>query len=466
MNHSVFPRALKGRFCLALFITGLMLAAALLPPPAAAQGSNRNGPVLIRDTEIETIIRDWAAPVIKAADLDPDGVNIILISDDALNAFVAGGPNIFLFTGLLNATDSAEEVVGVIAHELGHIRGGHLIRTQGALNTASYESIVGTLLGIGAAVLTGEGGLGAAISAGARSTAMGKFLAYSRVQESSADQAALGYLERAGLSPRGLVSFMEKLENQELLPASQQSEYVRTHPLTSNRVEALNAGLARARHKDTPPPAAWADQHARLKAKINGFLKPEQVDWQYDSRDQSMPARYARAIATYRQNRVDEALRLADTLIRDEPRNPYFHELKGQMLVDFSRVAQAVPYYERAVALNPKAPLIRASYGHALIESAGNDKAQLEKAVAALRHAAREEPRVPRTHRLLATAHGRMGQESLAQLHLAEEALLRRELSQAKRLAGLAEAGLDEGGPHWIRAQDIKNAVAQAESNR
>lgn len=455
MNHKAFSPVLTRMFAV-LCAFSLVLSA--VPPQARAQGA---GPMLIRDTEIETILKDWSAPVIKAAQLEPDSVKMIIVQDNNINAFVAGGPNIFLFTGLLTRSEDPLEIIGVIGHEVGHISGGHLVRARGAMQNASYESLLGTLVGLGAAVLTGEGGLASAIVAGTQSSAYGRYLAFSRVQESSADQAALDYLERAKMNPEGLVSFMHKLEDQELLPSSQQSQYVRTHPLTRDRIEALQAGKARSAFKDQGTPPEWQEQHRRMLAKLVGFITPEQVEWKYDSRDTSIPAAYARAIAAYRRNRTADALSQIDALLVREPNNPYFLELKGQMLVDFGRVEESLPPYRKAVEIMPEASLIRTAYAHALIESAGRDQGRLNEGINHLQRAVKDENRSPRIHRLLATAYGRLGQESRAKLHLAEEALLKGEIPYAKRQAEAAVAGLEKGSQPWVRAQDILNFIEQ-----
>lgn len=424
-----------------------------------------DGQVIIRDTEIEALIKSWAAPVIRAADLAPENINIILVQSDDINAFVAGGPNIFIYTGLLMKTEDAAEVVGVIAHELGHIRGGHLVRVRGAYQDASYESLIGTLIGIGAAVLTGSGGFGSAIALGSQSMAQRKFLSFTRVQESSADQAALSYLETAEMNPDGFVSFMEKLEDQELIPASQQDEYVRTHPLTRNRIEALEAGEQRSPYTEKTAPAAWQDQHARMVAKLKGFIHPERVVWDYHESDDSLPALYARTIAAYRENRVDEALALADQLLKRETDNPFFLELKAQMLMDFSHVEQAAPLYKEALEIYPAAPLIRVAYAHALIETAQNgaQNKNLGEAIVQLRRALQDEPRMSRIHRLLAVAYGKQGQSALADLHLAEEALLDGKMPYARRLAARAAQELEQGSAGWLRAQDILTTIARQE---
>lgn len=422
---------------------------------ASAFSSQAKAQTIIRDTEIENILREWSEPVIKAANMSPEQVNFILVQNPGINAFVAGGPNIFLFTGLFDAADTPDEIIGVIAHELGHIRGGHLVRAHGAMANASYESLLGALLGIGAAVLTGEGQLGAAISAGAQSSAISRYLAFSRVQESSADQAALQFMEGAQMSPGGLVTFMEKLENQELLPSSQQSEYVRTHPLTHDRIQALEAGQSRSAYKDNQLPSHWQEQFNRINAKLTAFIRPEQVSWDYGTKDTSIAADYARAIAAYRKNHVNDAIKRTYALIEREPSNPYFWELYGQILLEFGKIKPAIDAYQKSLSIEGDAPLIRIAYAHALIES--NDNSQLDLAITQLKRAAKDETRSTRIHRLLATAYGKQGNNSLAQLHLAEEAFLRGDIPYAKSRAQAALQGLDEGSAGWFRANDILN---------
>lgn len=448
----------KTRFLPSLRAASLALLAVCLCGPAQAAGK-----MIIRDTEIEKMLRDWTEPVIRGAGLQPDAVNFILVQDSDINAFVAGGPNVFIYTGLLERSDNAGEVVGVIAHELGHISGGHLVRARGAMETASYESLLGMVLGLGAALASGDGNVGAAVGAGSQAAAMNRYLSFSRVQESSADQAALAYMGKAGINPVGLKTFMEKMETQELLPASQQNEYMRTHPLTRNRIDAMTAGYERSANRDKPLPAAWAEQHARMLAKLRGFIAPERVAWDYDPRDTGMASRYARAIAAYRQNNTADALRQMDELLRAEPDNPYFHELKGQMLVDFGRVQDALPSYSRALALDADAPLIRIAYAHALIEASDNQRARLDEAIGQLNRAVRDEPRSSRIYRLLATAYGRKGQEQVAKLYLAEEAILKRDYTYARRQAESALPGLEKGSREWIRAQDILNDVQRSQ---
>ena len=438
---------------LKIVFVALALYMACIPAIAHAQ---RKAPSLVRDTEIENILKEWASPIFKAANLNPKSVNIILVQSDVMNAFVAGGPNIFLYTGLISKTENPGELIGVMAHETGHIAGGHLIQTRDALERASYESIIGTILGVGAAIVSGDSAAVPAIAMGGTSIAQRKFLAHSRVQESSADQAALTFFEKAEMNPTGLATFMAKLKSETYMPENQQSEYVRTHPLVDNRIEALERRIASAPSKDKSFPKVWEEQHARMTAKLIGFITPNQIPWVYDDNDKSIAAEYARAIAAYRNSNVNAALKRMDALIALEPKNPYFLELKGQMLVDFGRVNEALPYYRQANDILPDAPLIGIALAHVLIESNKNDDPKVfEEAIESLNRALRDESRSSRIHRLLATAYGRMGQENRAKLHLAEEAVLQRRFSYATQHAEAVLANEQEGSAIWIQANDI-----------
>lgn len=437
------------KICLSLLSALILLTATM---PANAQS-------LIRDAEIEGYMQEWFAPVFKAAGMDPSRVNILLVQDSNINAFVAGGPNIFFYTGLLQKTSGPGEVIGVMAHELGHITGGHLIRGREAMESASYEAILGMILGVGAAIATGDGGAAATIGTGAGSMAQRGYLRNSRAFESSADQAALKYIEGAQLNPEGLGSFMKKLEGQELRSASRQAEYVQTHPLSRDRFDAIMSRVNASPYKNQPFPDRWQEEHKMMVAKLIAFITPQQVVWNYDDTDKSLPALSARAIAAYRMNEVDKALKLSDQLLAAQPDNPYFLELKGQMLTDFGRLKEALPYYEKAIAKKPDAGLIRIALAHVQIETAGTDAAKLQKAINNLNIAMKTEDRSGRIHRLLATAYGRMGNEGAAKLHLAEEALLQRKNAYAKSQATGAQKLLKSGSSDWIRAGDIVNYV-------
>lgn len=431
-------------FFKSLFLAVLLIFSVLLPTRAA------DAPIIIRDTEIEKTFKGWLAPLLKSAGMDKNSVNLIIVQSPQINAFVAGGANIFIYTGLIDRTENPGEVIGVLAHELGHISGGHLIAGRSAMERASYESILGMVLGVGVAMATGEGGAAQTIAVGTSSMALRGYLTHSRVQESSADQAALRFFETAQLSPKGLETFFEKLDSEEMLPSDQQSEYMRTHPLTRDRIEAVRQRAEQSPYLNQAFPAEWTEQHKRMKAKLAGFINPNQIPWIYDDRDNSIPARYAKAIAAYRSHDTQKALDGVDSLIASEPDNPYFHELKGQMLMDFGRVKESLPYYQKATSMLPEAGLIRLALGHAQLESGQN-----QEAIENLERAQQDEPRSSRIFRLLATAYGKMGNENMARINLAEEAILQRQKSYAKNQAESVLKNAAPGSREAIKAKDI-----------
>lgn len=466
MGATVFPlragRALFYSEAMRLPIFTVILTCLLfVTAPSWAQKQT-----IIRDAEIENILRGFADPVIRAADLDPKGVRLILVQSDDVNAFVAGGQNIFLYTGLLQKATDPGEVIGVIAHELGHIAGGHLVQRGDEMNRSSYEVMLGAIAGIGAAVATGSGQVGTAVLGGATHLTQRRLLSYSRAQESAADQAGLRYMQQAQINPTGLKTFMEKLADQELLPTSQQNEYIRTHPLSRDRVSTLGAAVADSPLRTKGLPEKWSEQFSRLQAKLMGFLQPQQVLWAYPDADKSYAADMARAIAAYRLNQVDEALRLVNALIAREPGNAYAHELQGQMLYDFGRSVQATAAYARAVERAPDEPLIALAFAQALVDQPKVSPTQLQEALASLVRIRVDDPRNTRVYRLLAVVTGRLGQDAVAQSWLAEEAFLQARYNESRRFADLALGQLPTDHPARQRLADLMLQLDQVKARK
>ena len=419
----------------------------------------------IRDTEIETTIRDFSAPVLRAAGLSPDDVHIYLIKDDSLNAFVAGGLNIFLHTGLIKRAEDPGQLIGVIAHEAGHIAGGHLSRIQDELSRASIQAIIATVLGAAAGVATGRGDVAVAASALGQHAAERNILSYSRAQESAADQAAIRYLEATGQSARGLMDFLKILEDQELLSPALQDPYLRTHPITRERVDTVRRHVENSRYSEAKYPAEWHESHARMVAKLDGFLdSPGRTLRNYPESDQSIPARYARAIAHHKRADLPVALELIDGLIEDHPDDPFCHELKGQILFERGEAARALPAYVRANELLPGEPLLQIALAQVAIEQ--NDREWTERATNLLERAVQREDQNARAWRLLGVAHGRLGNMGRASLALAEEALLRDEPEDAMRQANRAQREMTEGSSGWLRAEDVHHAAERAIEER
>lgn len=416
----------------------------------------------IRDAEIEHIIRVYAEPLFAAAGLDPAAVRIELVADNGLNAFVADGQRLFINTGLLMQARNASELIGVIAHEIGHIAGGHLARGQDALDRARRTALLSTLIGIAAAVAAGDGGAGAAVLGGGQTVAQRGFMSFTRGMESAADQAGLSFLERAGYSAEGLLTFLDLLADQDLLPESRQVEYIRTHPLTSDRIRLVANHVAQSRMTGQPLPAGFDDLFARLQAKLIGFMDPQQALRRYPASDTSIAGRYARAIATFQRGDLAVALSSVDALIAEEPQNPFFHELRGQLLLETGRAAEARPSYDRALQLLPGEPLLLVALAQAKIESGG--PADLAGAIADLNQAISRDPRPSAlTWRLLAIAYGRTGDMGMSAVALAEENLARGDGEAALMQVSRAEPLVPFGSPGWLRLQDVRRAAEELE---
>jgi predicted Zn-dependent protease len=412
----------------------------------------------IRDAEIEHTIRTFAEPIARTAGINPAAMDYYLVADRSMNAFVAGGQNMFLNTGTLVEAQDAAELIGVMAHEFGHVAGGHLVRGQDQLDRARRTALLSTLLGVAAAVAAGSSGAGAAVVAGGQGMAQRNFLAYTRQMETAADQAAVTYLDRVGITSEGLLAFMQRLEDQELLPESAQVEYVLTHPLTSSRIDFLENHVANSPRTGAPLPAGWPDLFARSRAKLIGFMEPQRAMQLYPATATDIPSYYGHTIALYRRGDFPGALARMDRLIDAEPQNPYFHELKGQMLLETGRAAEARPHYQRAADLAPDQPLILIALAQTKIQAGG--RADLDSAIEDLRRATdRPGGASPLAWRLLATAYGRTDRMGLAAVALAEEALVHGDREQAVAQARRALDLLPAGSPGHLRARDIE-AVA------
>jgi predicted Zn-dependent protease len=439
------------------------VAAGLLAsgPQVAAQG-------LIRDAEIESIIRAYCTPLFAAAGLDVEAVKIYVINDRALNAFVMGGQNIFVTTGTLMSAKSPNQIIGVLAHEIGHITGGHLARMADELKNASTQAMVAQILGLllaAGAGSSGGAGAGAAVGMAGVHIAERSLLAYSRTQESSADQAAVQFLDRSGQSSRGLYEFFETIGEQEGLAASRQNPYVRTHPLTRDRMEFVHNHWQKSRLRDAPDPPPFTVAYQRMRAKLYGFIEPtDRTLKEYKAEDNSVPARYARAVAYYRVHQLDKALPLIDGLIAQEPKNAFFHELKGQMLFENGRVKEALAPYEEMVRLAPGQPLLRIGLAHVQIEL--NDPKLVQPALNNLKAGLSVDEANPTAWRLAATAYGRDNQMGMSSLSLAEYHLRLGRLRDAGGQAARAERMLPRGSAGWLRAQDIQNEAKYQRQQR
>lgn len=430
---------------LAAFLAVLLLAA----HPAVAQS-------VLRDAETEALLADMAAPLVDAAGLAPGNVDIVLINDPSINAFVAGGQAVYIHAGLIDAADTANEVQGVIAHELGHITGGHVVRFSEGVSAASNISILSLLLGVGAALAGGGEAAMGVMMAGQRA-AMGKFLAFSRVQEASADAAGAEYLSLAGISGRGSLDFFGKLQSLEFRYGVSQDDdaaFTRTHPLSGDRIARLRETYIVDPAWEAPGDPVLQARFERVKAKLSGYLAdPKRTLTQYPATDTSIPAHYARAYAYHKSALIDQALAETDRLLEISPKDPYFLELRGQVLLESGDPAGALPYLREATELTGHNPLIASMFGHALI--ATEDKSRYDEAERVLRAAVARDRLNPFAWYQLGVVYAARGDMPRARLASAEQQVMSRRYAEALRSAQAAEVGLEPYTPDWIRAQDI-----------
>ena len=446
---------------LALLTAFAVATAGVLPSvqPARAQDQTTRGMPVIRDTEIEQLLREYAQPILKAAGLAKQNVRVVVLGDRTFNAFVMDGRHIFINAGALFDAKTPNEIIGVFAHETGHLAGGHLLKLREQLANAQTASIIAMLAGVGAMVAgarSGGGNIGAAAIMAPQSAIMRSLLAYVRTQEDQADHAGVKFLTATGQSPRGMVELFKRLTNEALFNTRYIDPYLQSHPMPADRVAALEALATASPYWDRKDPPELQLRHDLMRAKLAGFLdRPDTVARRYPLGDNSLPARYARAISSYRHSDLHQAIAQIDDLIQAQPANAYFQELKGQALLEGGRPADAVAPLRHAVQLSHNAPLIEIMLGQALIAS--NNPKVAEEAVGLLRSAIDREPEAPEAYSQLAMAYGRKGDMANADLASAQAAFARGDMITARQLATRAKTRLPIGSPAWVRADDIVN---------
>lgn len=418
---------------------------------------------LIRDTEIEETLEDFTTPILGAAGLNAANVDLYIVNDQSLNAFVTRGQNIFLNTGLILQSDTPNQLKGVIAHEAGHIADGRIARSDYSNRSAYGAMLIAAGLGL-AAILAGEGQAGAMILGGSTQFGSLEVLAHTRVGESVADQYAAQYLERTEQSGEGLIEFFEKFRYQEVFSVGRRYPYFRSHPLSSERIDALREVVSESPYRKTSDSEHDLKRLSMAKAKLRGFLDaPQQVFQRYPEDDQSDEARYARSVAHFKAANLKSAVQEIDSLIDDYPSNPYFFELKAQMLFESGQGSDAIPFAEKALNLKSDAPLFKIALAQALIDTA--EPNEIERSITLLKSALQTERDNGSAWYYLSQAYGRQGNDALAKYSIAEQAFGMGDLQRAKSFATRAQQDLTPQTPQYRRAADIV-AIANAQLTR
>ena len=431
---------------IATLLAMLFLSLSLLARPAAAQ-------TFLRDAETEALFRAAADPLVEAAGMRPGNVEFVLLDDQSINAFVAGGQRVYVHSGLIMEADHVGQLQAVLAHEIGHIEGGHILRLKGGVKDVTAVSIASLILGgLAAAAGGGEAALGA-VALG-QQVAVSRFLAFSRTQESSADQAGARYLMDAGLSGQGYVEFFKKLQNQEYrLNISQEDSYARTHPLTRERIQSLQDVLQDDPAWNRPPDPELDAKFQRVKAKLIGYLNPQRALRDYPHSDTSVAGRTARAYAYNQGGYPDEALVETTSLLDGQPDDPFLLELHGQLLLENGAPDDALVPLRHAVEIAPDEPLIATTLGHALVST--EDRDMLDEAERVLRSAVARDRTNGFAWYNLGVIYDRTGQDALAALASAERFQILGQHKLAYASARRAMGGIDTQGPDWLREQDI-----------
>ena len=413
---------------------------------------------LIRDAEIEQLLRDYTQPILRAAGLAKQNIQVTIINDRTFNAFVMDGHRIFINAGALLDAKTPNEIIGVLAHESGHIAGGHLSRLRQQLAVAQTQSIIAMILGAGAMVAAARSGNvsgnPAVAMAGPQEAIRRSLLSYQRAQEEQADRAGVKFLTATGQSPKGMSDTFARLANEILFAARNADPYLQSHPMPAERVAALETLARTSPYWSKQDPPELQLRHDLMRAKLSGFLdRGDTVARRYPYSDHSLPARYARAIASYRHADLRGALVQIDSLIQTQPNNPYFHELKGQALLEGGKPAEAIAPLRRAVKLAPHPALIQVLLAQAL--NASNDRRNANEAIALLRSALAADDELPQGYAQLAMAYGHKGDLAQADLASAKAAFLRGDPATARQLAARAKTRFPVGSPGWVRADDI-----------
>ncbi|WP_224823494.1 M48 family metalloprotease [Cognatishimia sp. MH4019] len=436
------PRPSMVLALLCVMLTAMLSFGAL--SPAKAQG-------LIRDAEIERGLREISAPILNAAGLSPARVKVLLINDSSLNAFVADPNHIFVHTGLVLRMKRVEELQAVIAHEAAHISNGHLTRRMANMKAARRNALLGLAVSLAAGAANPQAGAGLAI--GSQETVRRFFFAHTRAEEAAADQSAARYMARAGVDPSAAVDVLNIFRGQEALSVGRQDPYTRTHPLTRDRIRAMQGAAAAYKEnaREDPRAQAWFSQ---VQGKLSAFLRaPGWTLNRVKRNDTSANALMRKAVAYHRKPDRKRAFANINALAQARPNNPYAHELRGQIHLENRDFGTAVNAYGRAVQLAPNEPLILAGYGRSLL--ALNTADGNRRALQALEKSRQRDPLNPRMLRDLAQAYAKAGNNGMASLTTAERYAFSGRLKDAAVHAKRAEGLLPRGSAPWQRAQDM-----------
>ena len=453
-------------------LTAISAAIALALAPSVLAQEKEKGPAILRDTETEQLLRDYTRPILRVAGLEKQNIQVTIINESVFNAFVADGHRIFVNYGALMQSENPNQITGVLAHETGHLAGGHLSKLREQVAVAQTQMVIAMLLGVGAIAAGAKSGNGTSGLANAGAAALSapqevirrNLISYQRQQEENADRAGVKFLTATGQSAKGMYDTFKRFSNDSLFAAHGADPYVQSHPMPAERVAALEEIARTSPYWDKKDDPALQLRHDMMRAKISAFMERQDTVYRrYPLSNTSLPARYAHAITTYLHGDLRSALTQIDALIQVQPNNPYFYELRGQALLEGGRPAEAIAPLRKAVQLSNSAPLIEMLLGQALV--AADNKACADEGIGILRAAVARETEAPLGYLQLAMAYSRKGDLAEADLASAQAAYLRGDNKTARDLASRAKTRFAIGTPGWVKADDIITAKPPPKNN-
>lgn len=420
---------------------------------------------VIRDTEIDYVMQKVTAPIFDAAQFEPNSVKIVILNNPTYNAFVMSGKRIYLHTGLILKAEHVGQLIGVVAHETGHIVAGHFSRNFDLMEDYYWQNLFGMVVGLAAAIASKRGDAGFAVTSATQSFAAHNMMKHRRENESSADAHSIELMNRAGISSKGLVELFEELLEISSYRSTSTDPYMRSHPLTQDRIMYIEPQVKESEHYHKELPVEWEDGFKRVQAKLRGFLSDErEIEQYYPEVEKDLYSRYAWSIAYFKQGDLKKSIKLIDGLIKEHPKDPYFFELKGQILFESGYVEESFPYFQKTISMLPEAPLPKLMYAHALVES--SKKINYQLAIKVLSVIKRKEARNPFFWKLLSIAYWKLDKKGESALALAERAIVMRNAPEAVFNAKKALKYLDGNSQAAKKAKDILSFIAKHDKNK
>lgn len=413
---------------------------------------NANSATLINDTEIEKEITNIIMPIAKAADIPENRLKIYIVRDDSFNAFVRGGEDIFVYTGLLKQIKNPNALRAVVAHELGHTIGGHMVQISQRMHDEIVRALIIQTLGVGLMVAGGNPSAGAGVMAGATGIAQQSLLSFSRDEERMADDMAIDLMIRANQNPNGLIEVFEQMRDISGEFESRINPNRINHPLTSERMNNAKLKISKLKKIPTQQKSAIAQENKNyeiLRAKLIGYLDTDKnVIIKYPYTDKSDAAIYARAIANMQSGNLDTAKTGTQTLIARNPNNPYYYELLGDIEYQYGAYDDSVASYEKSLKLTKNAPQIETAL--ALVLSERNKLGDKERAKELCKRVILTEPS-PLSYWILA----RVTDGGESDWAMAEYYNMNGDKKNAKKYAKSAQKKSKKDSPEYIKSEDI-----------